>query len=146
MTKRVVIIDPDGTERELIGPPHRKEIREILGGGYEVVRVLRAEIEDRNAYTMMLVHETGLINGLSRNQKATDIYLANVRRQFPDAANPSKAAAEAYRKRFPAGTEFHTLNPTGYEDDPYIAGTVIWFDGWDFDDADEAVASANSFT
>lgn len=133
--RRIVVIKPDGTETVLDHWPTFKEIQEHVGGYVERVRVLRQDIVDRNDYTVMMVNEDGLPHGLPRNQKATDIYLANVRRQFPNAENPSKAAREAwlnqYRER---GIDIEVMTttgtPGGYEDDPYIAGTVVWFDRW----------------
>lgn len=146
--KRIVIIEPDGTERRLgveiddkggiLNLPTLAETKKIVGGHIEMVRVLREDLPGIQ-HTYMIVNEDGLIDGLPRNQKATDLYLANVRRQFPDATDPSKAAAAAYRRHWEAlGATVIDRNPPGYDDDPYIAGTVIWFDGWTCDEFLEA--------
>jgi hypothetical protein len=49
-----------------------------VGGRIEYVRVW-----DGEKYITMVVNETGLLDGLPRNQAATDLYLANSRRRDP---------------------------------------------------------------
>lgn len=138
--RRVVQIAPFGDEVELPGGlPTYEALRVILDGPVEQVRVLREDITGENVYTYMYAHEEGLLRGLPRNQRATDIYLANVRRAFPDAESPVKAAREAYQAELRArGGDFTYISaaPEGYDEDPYIAGTVIWCDGWTCEEVD----------
>lgn len=143
--KRLVVIEPDGTERLLEGAgpkglPEYGTLREILGGPVELVRVLRADLPGF-AYTYMAVHEEGLLEGLPRNQKATDLYLAANRRAHPDAENP-RAEAEKEMEARAKEDGFKIVDnpntPPGYDEDPYIAGTVVWFDGWTVEELLEA--------
>lgn len=140
MAKRILIIEPDGAERELPADklPVYRTMKEIVGGSVELVRVLRQDITDRNAYTYMAVNESGLIDGLPRNQRATDLYLGNVRRAFPTVENPSKAAAESYRREMEAHGFTIIETDSSSDEDPHICGPVIWFDGWTCDELTEA--------
>lgn len=137
MTRRTVVIDPDGSERPLQGIPPIAVMRGIVGGPIELVRVLREDLPGFT-YTWMIVNENGLIEGLLRNQRATDIDLANVRRAHPDADDPSKAARDQFLAGIPEAMEVIDGSPAGWADDPYVAGTVIWFDGWTCDELERA--------
>jgi len=130
MEKRTLIIAPDGTEMVFDGAlPTYGQQKETVGGWIEIVRVLRQDITDSNVYTLMIVNDEGRISGLPRNQKATDLYLANVRRQYPDAENPSVAANNAFMARCKErGVPVINLNAPAV--DPNICGTVIYFEGW----------------
>ena len=141
MNKRILIIKPDGSER-LIDPaelgknglPSLRDMQTIVGGYIELVRVLRADLPD-STFTYMVVNEEGLLKGLPDNPKATDIYLANVRRAFPDSAAPWEDAKRAFRVRFPAGTAHIDITPEPYKNKPpVVVGTVIWFDGYTCDE------------
>lgn len=104
-------------------PVDMTRVRTIVGGDIELVRVLNGDSE-----ATLIVNEEGLIRGLPRNQAATDIYLSAVRRAFPDAANPSKAAREQYlaeMKECLGDVVVATSSPPGYDEDPYIAGDVV---------------------
>jgi hypothetical protein len=139
--KRAVIIRSDGREQVLLNGPESyvyfrdyEAMRNIVGGPPEFTKVLRQDLSGY-VFTFMVVHESGVVDGLPRNQRATDLYLANARRQFPDADNPSRALREAWIAQFPKGAVIDT-SPPGYSDDPYIAGDVIWFDGWECEELD----------
>lgn len=140
--KRQVIIFPDGQEEVRGVPadrlPSLREMSAIVCGPIELVRVLRPDLLPRLVFTYMVVHEEGLLQGLPRNQKATDLYLENMRRQFPglspkEAKDRSSAAyvASMSAKMGKPVTVHHAPEPVpGYDDDPYIAGTVLYFDRW----------------
>jgi hypothetical protein len=138
MAQRIVIIHPDGREElwTQTALPNLAEMQKIVGGYIELVRVLRQDIEDRNEYTNIIVNDEGLLNGLPRNQRATDLYLANVRRQFPDHPEPWQAAADEDRKKWEsAGAAYIDFTPEAYRGkEPVIAGTVIWFSGYTCDE------------
>lgn len=144
--KRCVILSPDGTENVLSeGPKSRKVfgnyrvLKNAVGGPVEFVRILREDMPG-HVFTYMVVNESGLVHGLPRNQRATDLYLAHVRRQFPKSSNPSLEAKERWRaemeSRYGNEMEFVSTSPEGYDDDPYVAGTVVWFDGWTVQELD----------
>jgi hypothetical protein len=140
--KRIVVLNTDGTERELASVPSLKEMQAILGGWIEHVRVLDHIEGTRGVYTSMFVNETGLIDGLPRNPKATEAYQRNVRMAFPDAENPFRAADEDNRKRFP-NCEIIDATPkdaieNGYRDDPWISGPAILFEGWTCEEVEAA--------
>jgi hypothetical protein len=134
--RAVILIQPDGTETVLCEGdqiPGDDAIKKAIDGPLEFVRVLRQE-DEGFTYTWMIGHEMALIEKLPRNQKATDLYLANVRRAYPDHPQPWKAAEQAMRRDYEAlvGKALHveSLAPDGYDEDPYVAGPVIWFKGW----------------
>jgi hypothetical protein len=87
----------------------------------ELVRVL---YDDEVAW--MMVHDEGLALKLPRNQVATEIYLAMVRRAYPGETNPYKAARADHTARLRAAMgkdpKVIDLAPPGYAEDPYIAG------------------------
>jgi len=130
--KQYVVLRADGTEY-ILDPsklPDFDTMRGIVGGHIEIVKVLRADL-DGFVYTYMVTNEDGLRLGLPRNEKATGLYQANTRRAYPDADNPFAEADRAFKARFPKGTEIMELpTPDGYASDPWIAGDVLWFDGW----------------
>lgn len=132
-TTKAILIKSDGTrtEEEWTIPFDHDRIRRFIGGDMEFVRVL---LESRPApiYGTMVVNEAAIINGLPRNQAATDIYSANVRAAFPNAPNPFIAAREAHRRELEENG-FNAQNtievsPPGYDrDNPHIAGDVVVF-------------------
>lgn len=101
-------------------------VQDVLNGFPELVRCW----DGLHEYTM-LVNDSGLRDGLPRNQLATELYLANVRTQFPGHPKPWVAAKEEYQKRIKklTGEQSDTfdISPADYEDDPYIAGNAIVF-------------------
>jgi len=135
--KQILVIEPNGDERRLgqgdlgaDGLPSLKTMQEIVGGGIEFVRVLRADIATANIYTYMVANETGLLDGLPENHNATEIYLANVRRAYPDSDAPWDDARRLDRARY-QGVTYIDITPELYRDKkPVIVGTVIWFDGY----------------
>ena len=141
MTKRIVMIRPNGTEIAYTpqsfkgGLPSLKQMQEMVGGYIELVRVLREDLPGF-AYTYMVVNEEGLLDKLPENPRATAIYLANVRRQFPDSAEPWKVASEKARAMYEArGFSYHDITPAEYKDKPpVVVGTAIWFQGYTCDE------------
>jgi hypothetical protein len=126
--KRIVLLAPDGTETILDRPPTFPEMQAMVGGYVEHVRILRADLPGFT-YTSMFVNEEGLRLGLPRNARATDLYLANVRRQFPGAADPYAEATDAMKRRAAAmGAFFVSTVSEDYE--PGILGPAVWFDGY----------------
>lgn len=94
-------------------------LQDYVNGYVEFVRVLF-----NGGYHYMIVNDSGLINGLPRNEQATEIYFANVRARFPDAADPSKASYEAWenniKQTFP-NAQILKMGP----DQHYIAGNAL---------------------
>jgi len=146
--KRILVLQPDGTERELSAAPTLREMRAIVGGTVDHVRVLD-RLEPGPAglagvYTSMFVNDTGLSDGLPRNAKATEIYQRNIRAQFADHAQPFRAAREEMLARYATmGATFIDATPpdvaaAGYHDDPWIAGPAIFFEGWTCEEVDAA--------
>lgn len=128
--KRIVVLPPEGPERVLEAVPTLQEMQAIVGGYIEHVRVLREDLPGY-VYTSMIVNEDGLRLGLPRNERATAIYLANVRRQYPGEANPDRAARVRMRKAYEArGAKVFVLGPDA---EPQIVGPAIWFDGYTVD-------------
>jgi hypothetical protein len=128
MKKRIVVLAPDGTETILARTPTFKELQTIVGGYAEHVRILRADLPGF-VYTSMFVNEDGLRLGLPRNAPATALYLANVQRQFPGAANPyAEATREMGRRAEAMGARFISMVPDDTE--PSIVGPAVWFDGY----------------
>lgn len=146
MPKKIVVYEVDGRERELTAIPKFPEIQKLVGGHVEIVSVLDRVEHGRFIYCPMFVHEEGLILKLPRNEKATALYQANVRKQFPDAPNPFEEAAKRWRARFPVEAVHIDGTPAdavaaGYKSDPWIAGTAIVFHGYSVEEVDEEVTS-----
>jgi len=119
------IIEASGREVELnLSQISSDALRTIVGGWLEFVSVLD---EATNRPFSMIVNETGVVDKLPRNQKATDIYLAYSRRRFPGHSNPAKAMAEEHKRsakeRF--GADLVYIEFEGHSSDPYIAGDVV---------------------
>lgn len=145
MTRRVIFIDIGGGVTDLCKVPSSADLERIIGGHPEMVRVLDRIEAGRFIYTAMFVHETGLKDGMPRNQTATEIYQRNVRAAYPDAPNPFQAATEAWKSRMPVDAVHIDGTPeiakaAGYADDPWIAGGVVFFEGWTIEEVDEALA------
>lgn len=135
--KQIVVIQPDGSERILDKFPTYDEMKSIVGGWIERVRVLEhgslAEYPWR--YTVMIVNEEGLLLNLPRNEKATELYQRNVLAQFPrDNKRASFIAAEVANKaqleRLGAVVIVAPPPPGSDPYDPHIAGSVIYFRGY----------------
>lgn len=146
MQKKILILKADGTVLPFTGRVTLKSLQAAVGGMVEHVRVLdRIEGEDqRFIYTTMYVNEEGLLNGLPRNSKATEIYQRNIRAQYPRSEHPFKEAQERIRKMAEArGAAFvldlipDSAKVAGYEEDPYIVGDVVFFRGYTCEEADE---------
>ncbi len=148
MSKRIRVLNVDGTERELAAVPDYLEMQKILGGDREMVRVLdRITPGGEFVYTALFVNETGLLEGLPRNEAATVIYQRNIREQF-EGPNPFHQANAAYLSRFGKPDFDHDLTPesakaAGYKDDPWIAGPAIYFEGYTVDEVDAALSEAS---
>ena len=146
MTKRIVIIQPDGTETVLDHKPNLAEMQKIVGGWIERARVLsHIHASGRYIYTYMIVNEEGLLQHLPRNPKATALYQRNVREQFKGEKDPFAAADAAFNRRAKAmGATVIVIEGTpadaiaqGYKFDPWIVGTVIHFEGYTTDELDQ---------
>ncbi len=87
MSLQIRIIQADGREGLInVSKISSDALRTIVGGWLEFVSVL--DEESGRPYSMV-VNETGVIDKLPRNQKATDIYLAYSRRRFPNKDHSS---------------------------------------------------------
>jgi hypothetical protein len=149
MTKRILIIKADGTETELNHVPLLDEMMKIIGGMVDNIRVVDRIEQRRPVFTYMAVHDQGLVIGLPRNAKATEIYQRNIRLQHPGHPSPFRAITEAWKESMSKHGEVHDLTPqeaknAGYEDDPWIAGTVIYWQGYTCEEVNEAYELADS--
>lgn len=139
--KRVVLIKPDGSEETFLegdAIPTYEQMKSAVDGWIELVKVIRRDVSEGFVYTYMVVNEESLIHGMPRNQAATDLYLENMRRQYPDKSpgEAREAASAAYR----AALEQTLGRPVehielpepklGYNADPHICGPVLYFEGW----------------
>lgn len=123
--KRIVILETDDTEIDLPraklmdnGLPSAEQMKGIIGGPMEFVRVLRQDLPGF-VYTYMVVDEMGHMRSAELrplNKKATRLYRANTLRQVEEGHLPSKDADSL----------------------PTIVGRVIWFDGWTCDELQAA--------
>lgn len=142
MTKRIVVLNVDGSERVLDAVPKLAEMQAIVEGFIEHVTVLdRIEPDGAFVYTSMFVNENGLLDNLPRNAKATEIYQRNLRAAYPDAANPFQAAQAEFVEAVEAiGATLIDARPEvpGYEDDPYICGPALLFEGYTTDEVNAA--------
>src|SRR3954454_17749208 len=112
MSKQIVVIKANGETYNLEKSPSLKQMQEIVGGHVEHVRVLdRIEKNGRLVHTSMYVNETGMLDGLPRNQTATEIYQRNVRAQFPGAENPFQAASKAFEEQMKGFTFIRPETP-----------------------------------
>jgi len=127
--KEILVLKTDGTTAVLGYNPNLKEMQRILGGYIEHVRVLDRIENGTFIYTSMYINETGLIDNLSRNTKATEIYQRNVRMQFPEAENPFLAADQQFLAAM-GDTAVIDVRPPEYKEEPWIAGDVILFSGY----------------
>ena len=126
-------IEPSGeiTTEEHDAPPSYEEMKEFVDGWVEIVSVLF----EGHCPTQMIINEEGRIKDLPRNQVATDIYLANLRSQYPDAADDEAchrlalaAAREKYRMR-----GINMVEVDLYPGLPFIAGHAIVLEGLNLD-------------
>lgn len=144
--KRILFINTDGTTTELSEAPTMEQIHTMLNGHFEVVRVLGSKIMsvvglfnvEAPTYSPMLVNDTGLVDGLPRNDVATVLYQRATRRRYSNEANPFRKSKEDFLKSIPEGMGHISLSEVvpGYDDDPYIAGPVIYFEGYTFNEFD----------
>ena len=112
----------------------------IVGGHIEHVRVLRQDIDHRYEFTYMIVNEEGVLRDLERNSRATDLYLAYVRRRFPEASEPWREAQKEAEKRWSklGVAVYADITPAQHQGkEPFIAGTAIHFAGYTCDELDE---------
>jgi hypothetical protein len=123
----VTFIRAEGDVQEVNAPDGRvscRVLRHFVSGDLEFVRVLD---EKSMSYITMVVNESGLLMDLPRNQMATDIYHANVRRAFPDSADPTAEAKKMFRQQiqdtFGADVEVIEGDNTGA--DAFIAGNAV---------------------
>jgi hypothetical protein len=142
MAKKILIINADCTETELDHLPLHDEIRMIIGGMMDAVCVVDRVEDGRPIYTYMFVHDQGLLIGLPRNARATELYQRNTRLRYPGHPSPFRAALEDW-KASQKGNDVIDLTSrqakdAGYEDDPWIAGTVIYWYGYTREEVDEA--------
>ncbi len=92
----------------------------------------------------MFVNGPGLLDGLPRNENATEVYQRNVRAQYPDAENPFMAAKKAFEEKIKGAVIINATpeNALGYEKDTWIAGDAILFDGYTCDEVDRLAEGA----
>lgn len=128
--KRIVVLKADGTERELTQFPSMAMLHLSVGGSIEHVRVVDRVMNGQPIYTSMYVNEEGLIDGKPRNEKATELYQRAVHLQYPNEANPFKTARDDYMKTMPEGMVVISTTDDAYDNDPYICGDVVYFEGW----------------
>jgi len=123
---------PDGHQERIGGMPTFAAMRTMVGGYVEQVRVLDRVDQGKFVYTYMYVNEEGLIRGVPRNEVATALYQCNVRTAFAGQAEPFQAAKQQARQTAEAQgfTVIDQATPAGYEDDPYIAGVAVYFQGF----------------
>ncbi len=145
--KRIIVMKADGTITELAKAPTLAEMQKIVGGYVEHVAVMDRVDDDTGEIitTSMFVNEEGLLTGLPRNDGATRVYQRLTRHQFPDAANPFRAAKDEMRKRNDrmGWTTIEGTEPIdGYNDDPWIAGDAILFGGYTIKQAEKAIEIA----
>jgi hypothetical protein len=141
MTKQILIINADGTQTELDHVPLTGEMLKIIGGMIDAVSVVDRIEDGRPIYTYMFVHDQGLMIGLPRNARATEIYQRNTRLRYPGHPSPFRAAVEDW-KASQKGNDIIDITPleakdAGYEDDPWIAGTVVYWHGYTREEVDE---------
>lgn len=133
--KQIQLIQSNGIISEIYHMPTLEEMQGLVGGHVEHVRCLDRIEEGRLIYSSMYVNDSGLIDGLRRNEMATHIYQRNIREQFP-GENPFKQAKEAMSKQAAANgiaiidATPKDLSEAGYEYDPFIAGDAIYFAGY----------------
>lgn len=133
MRKQVIVLYADGRAEILPTPPTWTQMQGLVGGSVEQVRVLDRFAGLRPVYSYLYVHEEGVLLGLPRNETATQLYQRNTRLAFPHSPNPFRAAREHYRRQVEAtgATVFEQPEPApGYYEDPWIAGTAIYFQGY----------------
>jgi hypothetical protein len=145
--KRILVIEANGDERVLASAPTLKEMQKIVGGLIEHVKVLDRIENGRFIYTSMFVSDTGLIDGLPRNQKATEVYQRNVRAAYPNSTNPFREAHEKWKASLPTNVTVIDGRPEEaksdeYRNSPWICGPAILFDGYTCEEADEAFCAS----
>lgn len=144
MTKAILILKASGEITELDHAPTLQEMQEIVGGYIEHVRVLDRIENGRFVYTSMYINEEGLLDGLPRNEHATEAYQRNVRAQFAGEIEPFRAAEEQARNEAKE-SGFEVIDATGPLDgydpsDPHIAGDAILFQGYTVQEVDDLLA------
>jgi len=137
MSKQIIVLHLDKSETILDKAPNYDEMKKIIGGYLEHVRVLDRIENGRFIYTSMFVDEEGLLKGLPKNPKATELYQRNVRAQYAYAAKPFEAASRDWKEMWEKrgakvidGTI--SSNPElGFDpNNPHIAGIAIFFEGY----------------
>jgi len=131
--KGVVLIEANGNLRPLPEMISLGEMQKLVGGYIEQVKVLdRTEPNGERVYSYMYVNDEGLLDGLPRNEKATEIYQRNVRTAYPGEENPFLVANREFIKEAKARgfTELQAMVSPSYDADPYIAGPAIYYEGY----------------
>jgi hypothetical protein len=138
MTKQIVVLSPDGRTEILDTVPNLATLQALVGGYVEAVRVLDRLEDMRPVYSYMYVNETGLNDGLPRNEAATALYQRNVRLAYAEEPDPFDAAARAAAARRPAGAFVVDLaaDIPGYASDPWIAGVAVYYEGYTCEEID----------
>ncbi len=142
--KRVILFRTDGSEIALPMVPTLDDMQRMIGGYVERVRCLDRFENGRPVFSSMFVHETGLIDGMPRNQKATVIYQRNIKAAFPNDPEPFLTAHAAFLSDAEklGVTVIAGEGPGSSEEyirDPYICGPAIWFEGYTCEEADEEI-------
>lgn len=125
---RDIVVEPVVADDGYTGALSYDRVKAWVGGLPETVRVL---FQDRPA--LMFVNESGLADGMPRNNRATEIYRAATRKLFPHAADPFEEAQREFveRLRSTAGVSFARVDlgrKYWADDGPYIAGDVVVLD------------------
>jgi hypothetical protein len=129
MEKSVVYLFADGSEVHFKKVPSFEKMRGWLGGYVELVRVLPMDAPEplEKYLTYLAVDEEGRIKDLLKNDQATEIYHNLTKKQFPGVENPIRKARETFVASMPKGI---FVVSSFYEEDPYIAGDAIYFQGY----------------
>lgn len=110
----------------------------------------RLDHGDEIILSTMLVNEEGVLRHMPRNALATEIYQRLVRYQFKGHADPFAACDAEFKKRIAAKygadavagmvdiTPKHAIE-AAKKDGPWIAGNVIYFEGYTIPEVDRAL-------
>lgn len=135
--KSITLLKADGT-RTPLEPPFltRKQITDLVGGRFEIVRVLDKVCAGRPVMALLMVNETGLLADLPRNEAATDYYQRLTRWQWFGHPEPFIAANAHYHAEITkAGYSVIDATPKdairkGYRADPFICGDALLYCGY----------------
>ena len=119
----IIHIKADGTrkERPAYHPPSYEECKQAIASGTEdaLIEIVRVLYKDEPA--QMIVHESGLLLGLPRNEEATELYRATI------------CSKEEFDHRMKNYKEmgFAVVGQTKYNPTPDIVGDVLLLVGKD---------------